>query len=669
MSHPSISINGNDDFHAQANVSNWPGSGTPSDPYIISGYIFEDDPEDQDSFQISIFNTDVYFRIMNCSTESGLELVGVRNGQIISNTIYGKTYLSTSSNINISNNNFPQSTEINIRTSNNSIIISNNRFPMGGTIELGSSSNNTILNNNNIGIYTHHDSGNNTIINNTFTAGLVLSDSGNNRIIGNSFNDFLLFGGTTITLAKILQAEVINNTLNGKPLLYLTNITNEIIVVDDLDELILVNSKNITISKQTGGNQSKAEDMLYLINCKNVTIINQTGFFDNVQAAFCSKVEISSNFLIGSAFSFYSSDLVNVTSNYLSNLDFYKTNNIVIHDNIVTNVTGRRTYYPLGSWMIGWGGWSSTGYCGASLYIENAINLSIINNYVNAYSYVDAKSSNYGIWINHGSHILLSNNTITSSVNIPGFGAGVHILKGSNATLIGNTLIDNGWGLYLGGKGPIVVIFNNFIRNKHHIGSWSNNANALFAYNYWDTWTSPDVNNDSIVDDPYPILESRNSTEYIFDYYPQVNPMNSSPNHILLPPTVILPNTTEIPATKPLLISWFPATDTHSHSISYSLYYAIDDGSLDWVLIASDLSGTDYLWDFDSSLQTGMVFRIKLVATCFELLTMEVVTDKYSIIKNPDSSSSVPEATPFLTGYFMIVLVMYLIRRKRMKQN
>ena len=95
--HDPIVIEGNLDFATQANNENWPGDGSESSPYVISGFSISD----SEFSAIQISNTNVYFLISNCTfinDGNGISLASVSNGHIFNNTVYnsfGEGFLAT----------------------------------------------------------------------------------------------------------------------------------------------------------------------------------------------------------------------------------------------------------------------------------------------------------------------------------------------------------------------------------------------------------------------------------------------------------------------------------------------------------------------------------------------------------------------------------------------
>lgn len=181
-------------------------------------------------------------------------------------------------------------------------------------------------------------------------------------------------------------------------------------------------------------------------------------------------------------------------------------------------------------------------------------------------------SDHKGIWMTEkqSTNILISNNEITNN------DGGVSTF-GFNITISGNTFVNNGYGVET--TSSCIVEWNNFI------GDIASGYGA-FDYNYWDSWTSPDHNNDGIVDNPFLIEGGDN-----FDYHPLVLPVHLS----MWRPKVIFPKGGEILSGK-VIINWATVSGISFPSLSYSVYYSSDEGS-SWVELVSNIQETNYSWD------------------------------------------------------------------------
>jgi parallel beta-helix repeat protein len=107
--HAAIWIQSNEEFQAQADSEHWPGAGTEGNPFVITGYSFN-----QDTQPIRIWNTDVYWIVAGNlmtgtpgSAQCGPWVEECSNGAITDNEIYNRhsgMYISNVDNLVISNN-------------------------------------------------------------------------------------------------------------------------------------------------------------------------------------------------------------------------------------------------------------------------------------------------------------------------------------------------------------------------------------------------------------------------------------------------------------------------------------------------------------------------------------------------------------------------------------
>jgi parallel beta-helix repeat protein len=151
--HNPISINGNGDFTIANGVAS--GSGTASDPYIISDL----DINASYSNGISIEGTDSHFIIRNCYVHGGssdwigIYLYGCRNGTLENNNLSSDSkgiHMSSSSNMTLSNNNCSSNYAdgIYLGYADNNTLNGNTCSNNGWGMYLGQSSHNAIFNNN-----------------------------------------------------------------------------------------------------------------------------------------------------------------------------------------------------------------------------------------------------------------------------------------------------------------------------------------------------------------------------------------------------------------------------------------------------------------------------------------------------------------------------------------
>ncbi|MHA2363498.1 MAG: right-handed parallel beta-helix repeat-containing protein [Candidatus Hodarchaeales archaeon] len=106
--HDPIVISSDSDFLSLANEENWAGDGSENNPFIIEGYLFNEEAD----YQISIFGVTYNFKIINNIVSNGqrggIKLNGVTKATITNNHLVNNTgdgiFLIQTSNIVISNN-------------------------------------------------------------------------------------------------------------------------------------------------------------------------------------------------------------------------------------------------------------------------------------------------------------------------------------------------------------------------------------------------------------------------------------------------------------------------------------------------------------------------------------------------------------------------------------
>ncbi|MFX1284686.1 MAG: right-handed parallel beta-helix repeat-containing protein [Promethearchaeota archaeon] len=154
ISHSEIIIHNDTDFHNQAIIENWEGSGIITDPYVISNYNITS----RGGAGIQISNTSVFFQLENNiisnSTDSEIgafHLEKVTNGILINNTAkncYRGFYLNTTDGITITRNHAESNTYgYNIINSNNTVINRNTAKENFSGFYWDRGTNNEIINN------------------------------------------------------------------------------------------------------------------------------------------------------------------------------------------------------------------------------------------------------------------------------------------------------------------------------------------------------------------------------------------------------------------------------------------------------------------------------------------------------------------------------------------
>ena len=444
----------------------------------------------------------------NVSNNNG---VGISLYDSSNNTITGN---------NVSNNN---GVGIGLYYSSNNTITGNNVSNNRGGITLGSSSNNTITgnnaNNNDVGIYLW-DSRNNTITNNTFVNdGLFVEDS--------------------------YQNTVQDNTVNGKPLVYLEDASDYRVV--DAGQVILRNCNNITVENLDLSNTSGGIALWKTENSKisNNTVCNNS--YDGISLSSSSNNTITGNNVNnnnrGGISIYYSSSNNTITGNVFVNdgLSVYSSYQNIVEDN---TVNGKPLVYleDVSDYKVEDAGQVIIVNCN-NITVENldltntSVSIALLNT-------ENSKISNNTVCSNNWGGIRLydssNNNTITgNNVGNNNYG-GIRLdHSNNNNTITGNNVSNNKEGIRLWDSSNNKVYFNNFINNTDNVDSyrstniWNSPLEITYTYdgttyksylgNYWDDYEGTDADGDGIGDTHYSIYSES-------DDYPLMTPFE---NYIL----------------------------------------------------------------------------------------------------------------------------------------
>ncbi|MFX0150109.1 MAG: right-handed parallel beta-helix repeat-containing protein [Candidatus Hodarchaeota archaeon] len=297
-------------------------------------------------------------------------------------------------------------------------------------------------------------------------------------------------------------------------------------------------------------------------------------------------------------------------------------NNSIFDNNMGINVNGNNntivnnTIYNNDVHAI----WLNIGSC----------NNTVLNNsiYDNRLSGIEFEESNYNS---------ISNNTLYNNTD------GI-VASASRNNLISrnNISYNNGEGLiFLSESSNNIVKWNNFIDN---IGQANDDgSNNIFAFNYWNEWTSPDVDTDGFVDNHYTI-DGGNQDPYPLTYqYP------AAITDVLTRPTLLVPNGGEIYSLNEG-IQWLPAIDSLGHEVGYSINISANNGLI-WEILISGVITTNYSWD-TFKVADGPTYLIKVIANCSQGEKTEDTSDGIFSVHNTLSSPTVlfPNGGEILNG-------------------
>jgi len=211
-------------------------------------------------------------------------------------------------------------------------------------------SGNNIINNSD-GISLNSYSSNNVISGNNIVSnryGILLSHSFNNTITGNVFvNDGL------VVWPPSYENVVEDNTVNGKPLVYLEGVSGQ--VIGNAGQVILVKCKDITIE---GLNLSNTDVGIQLLKTSDTRVINNSIASDDFGIRLwhssnniISKNRVVNN-IIGIRLDYSSSNIIsenNITGNMINGIElaYFSNNNTISGNNIANNGYGIRLTYSL----------------------------------------------------------------------------------------------------------------------------------------------------------------------------------------------------------------------------------------------------------------------------------------------------------------------------------
>jgi parallel beta-helix repeat protein len=333
-------------------------------------------------------------------------------------------------------------------------------------IYLTNSSDNSIVRNNITnnwnGIQLRDSSSGNSISGNNMTNNLdfgimIYSPSDNNSIIGN------VFAGCGLHIQAPHWNIVEGNTVNGKPLVYLEDISNY--SVEDAGQVILVNSNNILVENLDLSNASVGAE---LWNTNNTIIAdnNIANCYYGIFLVASSNNSISANNATANGFGIYLSD-----SNHTS----------ISGNNVTNNGLG--------------------------------INLNSASNYNSVSSNNITANGQSGLWLYESDYnSIIGNNIAENEEN------GVMLSWSSNNGIVGNYITNNGYyhipmfrysGIYLYDSSNNVICHNDFVNNKYQVNAENSVNDWDSGYpsggNYWSNYTGVDSDHDGMGDTPYTI--------------------------------------------------------------------------------------------------------------------------------------------------------------------
>jgi len=414
-------------------------------------------------------------------TLSGRTNVTVKNTQI-ENFIYGirlvaDGYCSISGN-NIIENKFG----IDLRYSSSNSISGNNITNNMGGIQLHDSSNNVVSENN--------------ITNNL--DGIILDSSSNNNISGN-----------TLHVYDSYQNSVVDNTVNGKPLVYLEGVVEY--TVGDAGQVVLVNSDSIRVENL---NLSRTSIGVQLWETTN-SIIDGNNIVNNGYGIWLDSS--SNNSINGN----------NITANNWGGIQLHDSSNNVVSEN---NITNNRDGIVLSSS-------SSNSISGNNVTANNDDGIALGSSSSNSISGNNIANNEYGVALYESSYNSISMNKITTNER------GIHIQESSSNMVSGNNITANSEaGTWLHRSSDNSIYHNNFIDNSQqvydyawdspHVSPSTNLWDDSYTGNFWSDYeerypNATEIDDSGIWNTPY-VIDANNR-----DRHPLMGPC-TPPEHELL---------------------------------------------------------------------------------------------------------------------------------------
>jgi parallel beta-helix repeat protein len=280
-----------------------------------------------------------------------------------------------------------------------------------------------------------------------------------------------------------------NNTVDGKPLVYLEGASNY--TVDDAGQVILVRCENIRVESL---NLSRTYAGVELWETTNSTISGNKITANNWIGIFLYSS--SGNIISGN----------NITDNYDDGIRLTNSlSNSIFGNNITKNGFGISLYSSSGNSISG---------------------NDITRNYDDSRLYY----SSSGIYLYISSNNSISGNNVTANNDY-----GISLYSSLDNSISENNIANNYDGIYLTGSSNNSVYHNNFINNTRQVHFFPSGYANLWDYgsggNYWSDYSGTDANHDGIGDTPY-IIDGNNT-----DHYPLMTPyaIPEFPSFLILP--------------------------------------------------------------------------------------------------------------------------------------
>ncbi|MHA1976598.1 MAG: right-handed parallel beta-helix repeat-containing protein [Candidatus Hodarchaeales archaeon] len=608
----SLTIDGNEDFHSQADFWNWPGDGSSSNPYLITGVHYN-----ESGGFVWIGNTDIHFVIEKCTISLisdlsfGINFYKVSNGYIFNNTIERQNFttqewmdgilLEECTDIVIQNNSITgmknfgieiiNSVEVNI--SDNSIYNCEDKGLIVSDSMNVIISNNLICNSSTEGMWIHYSLGvtiaNNYLVQNPIE-GIQLVRS-NNSLVKN--NTCMENGGGVVTYYCT------NNTFENN---YIDRATG--LAARGID---LVGSSHTSLIKN------------FVKGVAYIGIIIDYGTFNHVSE------NIVSNCSQGGLLVRYSTN-----SSFINN-QFVENHFVDFHCRDVTNITVSQNSF------MNWG-------TGVYLDVYSNRNFVMNNTFVN---------NSVGISFSQANNNLIHNNSFVEN------GVGISMLMLGNSNIISNNMFirNHEYAIRLY---PVTennsFRFNDFLSNGFQDQVYDDGEGNIFVFNFWDNHSNSDSDGNGIADTPYNISgEAINR-----DYYPLVQP-NPPQTHHFTEKAFLSPIAGSV-VNGSVLVQWVTCYDSFDHDVMYTLYYSDGD---EWKLLTTNQSRTTFVWN--TALTSNGNHSLKLITRCVGEATYGNELIIPLIVKNASQFWPDLATLSMIAGVFGVIGIAFFIYQTSQK--
>ena len=396
--HDSFTIIGNSELSSFALSESWNGNGTSSNPFVIEGYSFFDDSISMSHTTfLSISDTSYYVTIRNCSFDYGRSfnyVIGISLENVTNTVIMNCSFNHLEDGIRIQN-----SVSCTVRN----VTCTNLRYNGIYFLECQDvlAEHNTIVGGR-FGISSNYPLDFSTIRNNTLiNSSIFLSGDSPSHVIQN----------------------VSENTVNGLPFGYFTNVSN-------------------TTIDMTGYGS------LFFANCSN--IITRDGYFVNasldVNFAFCRD-----------------SSIINVTSRYgsIGVYNAFCTNCTLINSKFTDNEFSVHIEYSENCKILE-NSFNANDQMGIEL--RKVRDIEVSGNNMSAYVGIYGDICNYGILASSCNDSIFNNNRVI------GYNIGIQLVDSLNCNVTQNSINDNKWFGYDSIRSEHNYIFNNSILSNELYG-------------------------------------------------------------------------------------------------------------------------------------------------------------------------------------------------------